>query len=159
MSEPGALNYYTLFRLILLTLSVSRNLTLTCLSLSGSLDSLLCDLIAPTSGLAFSFLISYMLVAASLFRLISLLALLVGLNLFFLIGVLGWIFKITKVIPFESANVFRKDPFLALYFSLFLLMIFLLCLRPSAALVMLMFWPFGPPLSWFLLWWRLHKEL
>ena len=44
---------YTFFRLISLTLFVSRNLILTYLSLSGSLDSLLCDLIAPTSSLVF----------------------------------------------------------------------------------------------------------
>ena len=65
--EPGALNCYTFFCLILLTLFVSRNLTLTHLSLSGSLNSLLCDLIAPTPGLAFSLLIPRTLAAASLF--------------------------------------------------------------------------------------------
>ena len=54
VSEPGALNSYTFFRLILLTSSVSRNLILTHLPLFGSLDSLLCDLIAPTPGVAFS---------------------------------------------------------------------------------------------------------
>ena len=53
VSEPGALNFYTLFRLIPLTLFVFRNLTLTYLPLSGSLDSLLCDLIAATSVLIF----------------------------------------------------------------------------------------------------------
>ena len=57
------------------------------------------------------------------FRLASLLALLVGLNLSFLIGALVWFFKITKAVPFESVEVFRKDPFLALYFSLSSLMI------------------------------------
>ena len=70
-----------------------------------------------------------------------------------------WFIKITKVVPFESVEVFRKDPFLALYFSLFSSMIFLLvCLFPSAALFTLTIWPFGPspPLS--LLWWRPHKE-
>ena len=89
------------------------------------------------------------------------LALLVGLNLSFLIGALLWSFKITKVVPFESVEVFRKDPFLALYFSLSSLMIFrLLCLLPSAALFTLTIWPFGPlppprsPLRW-----RPHKEL
>ena len=47
--EPGALNCYIFFRSILLTLSVSRNLISTHLPLfSGSLNSLLCDLIAPT---------------------------------------------------------------------------------------------------------------
>ena len=50
-SEPGALNYYTLFRLIPLIIFVSRNLTL--IYLSGSLDSLLCDPMAPTLGLVF----------------------------------------------------------------------------------------------------------
>ena len=56
--EPGALNCYTLFRLIQLTLFVSRNLTLINLPLSGSLDSLLCDLIAVTPGLVFFLLMS-----------------------------------------------------------------------------------------------------
>ena len=53
------------------------------------------------------------------FRLASLLALLVGLNLSFLIDALVWFFKITKAAPFESVEVFRKDPYLALHFSLF----------------------------------------
>ena len=80
------------------------------------------------------------------FRLASLLALLVGLNLFFLIGALAWFFKITKVVAFESVKVFLKDPFLALYFSLSSSMIFRpLCLLPSAALFTLTIWPFGPP--------------
>ena len=52
------------------------------------------------------------------FRLASLLALLVGLNISFLTGTLAWFMKITKVVLFESVEVFRKDPFLALYFSL-----------------------------------------
>ena len=43
--------------------------------------------------------------------------LLVGLNLSFLIGALAWFIKITKATPFESVEVFRKDPFLALFFS------------------------------------------
>ena len=60
---------------------------------------------------------------------------LVGLNLSFLIGTLEWFIKITKVVAFESVEVFRKDPFLSLYFSLSSLMIFRpLCLLPSAAL-------------------------
>ena len=50
VSKPGALNYYTFFRLIPLT---SRNLTLIYLPLSRSLDSLLCDLMAPTPDLIF----------------------------------------------------------------------------------------------------------
>ena len=47
VSEPGALNRYTLFCQIPLTLFVSRNLTLNYLILSRSRDSLFCDLIAP----------------------------------------------------------------------------------------------------------------
>ena len=67
-----------------------------------------------------------------------LLALLVGLNLFFLIGLLPWFFKTKKMAPFESVEKFYKDPFLALYFSLFSSVIFLLLwLLPSAALFML----------------------
>ena len=82
------------------------------------------------------------------FRLASLLGLLVGLNLSFLTGALLWFFKITKAAPFESVVVFRKDPFLALYFSLCSLMISRpLCLLPSAALFTLTIWPFGPPRS------------
>ena len=54
VSKPGARNCYTIFRLIPLTLFVSRNLTLTHLPLSRSLDSLLCNLIALTTGLAIS---------------------------------------------------------------------------------------------------------
>ena len=80
------------------------------------------------------------------FRLASLLALLVGLNLSFRIGALVWFIKITNAAPFESVEVFYKDPFLALYFSLSSLMIFrLLCLLPSAVLFTLTIWPFGPP--------------
>ena len=67
VSDPGALNYYTLFCLILLTLFVCRNLTLTHLPLSGFLGFLLCVLIAPTPGLTFSLPISRMLAAASSF--------------------------------------------------------------------------------------------
>ena len=94
------------------------------------------------------------------FRLASLLALLIGLNLSFLIGALVWFIKITKVAPFESIEVFCKDPFLALYFSLYSLMIFrLLCLLPSAALFTLTIWPFGPLPPRSPLRWRPHKEL
>ena len=67
------------------------------------------------------------------FRLASLLALLVRLNLSFLIGALVWFFKITKVVPFESVEVFRKDPFLAMYFSLSSLMIFRHLCSPSVS--------------------------
>ena len=52
--EPGALNYSAFFRPILSTLSAFRNPILTPRPLSGFLDSLLCLLIAPTPGLAFS---------------------------------------------------------------------------------------------------------
>ena len=65
--QPGALNYYTLSHLILWILFVFRNPTLTHLPLSGSLDSLLCDLIALTSGLAFFLLMTRTLAVASLF--------------------------------------------------------------------------------------------
>ena len=65
--KPGAQNYFTFFRPNLLTLSVSRNPILTHLPLFGFLDSLLCILIAPTSGLAFSLLMPPTLVAVSLF--------------------------------------------------------------------------------------------
>ena len=94
------------------------------------------------------------------FRLASLLALLVELNLFVLIGALAWFIKITKVAPFESVEVFRKDPFLVLYFSLSSSIIFrLLCLLPSAALFTLTIWPFGPPPPLSPLRWKPHKEL
>ena len=65
--KPGALNYYTLFRLIPLTLYISRNLTLIYLPLFRSLDSLLCDLMAPTPDLAFFLLMSQTLAVASSF--------------------------------------------------------------------------------------------
>ena len=67
--EPEVLSYYTLSRLILWILSVSRNPTSTHLPLSGSLDSLLCDLIAPTPGLAFFFPIIRTLAVVSTFSL------------------------------------------------------------------------------------------
>ena len=61
--EPGALNYSTFSCPILSTLSASRNPILTHLSFSGFLDSLLCVLITPTPGLAFSLLNPRMLAA------------------------------------------------------------------------------------------------
>ena len=67
VSAPGALNCYSSFRLIPYTLFVTRNPTSPHLPLSGSLDSLLCDLIAPTPGLAFFLLMPRMLGAASSF--------------------------------------------------------------------------------------------
>ena len=98
--------------------------------------------------------------STNLFRLASLLALLVGLNLSFLIGALVWFIKITKIVAFESVEVFRKDPLLAQYFSPYSLMIFRpLCLLPSAALFTLTIWLFGPPLPRSPLRWRPHKEL
>ena len=98
--------------------------------------------------------------STNLFRLASLLALLIALHLSFLIGTLLWSIKITNVVAFESIEVLYKDLFLALYFSLSSLMIFRpLCLLPSAALFMLMIWPFGPHSPRFLLRWRPHKEL
>ena len=67
VSEPGVLNFYTLFHLILLTLFVYRSLTLIHLNLSESLDSLLCNLITPTLGLALFLLMPRTLAAASFF--------------------------------------------------------------------------------------------
>ena len=65
--EPKALNYFTFFRPILLTLSAFRNPILSHLPLSGFLDSLFCVLIAPTSGLTFSLLMPRTLSAVSSF--------------------------------------------------------------------------------------------
>ena len=67
VSETEALNCYTFFRPILLTLSVSRNPILTHLPPFGFLDYLLCDLIAPIPGLAFSLVMPCTLAAASSF--------------------------------------------------------------------------------------------
>ena len=70
------------------------------------------------------------------------------------------VYQIHKSRSFESVEVFRKDLFLALYFSLSPLMIFRpLCLLPSAALFTLTIWPFGPPPPRSPLRWRPHKEL
>ena len=55
--EPKALNYSTFFRPILSTSFAFRNPILTHFPFSGFLDSLLCILIVPTPGLAFSLLI------------------------------------------------------------------------------------------------------
>ena len=62
--EPGALNYFTFFRPILSILSASTNPILADFPLSGFLDSLLCVLIAPTPGMAFSFVMPRTLAAA-----------------------------------------------------------------------------------------------
>ena len=65
------------------------------------------------------------------------LTLLVGFNLFSYRHACA-IFKITKVVPFESVEVFCKDLFLAVYFSFFSSIIFLLlCLLPLVVLFML----------------------
>ena len=61
---------------------------------------------------------------------------------------------------FESVEMFCKDLFLALYFSIVSSMIFLLlCLFLSAALFTLTIWPFGPLPPWFPLRRRPHKVL
>ena len=87
-------------------------------------------------------------------------AFLVGLNLFFLIGALAWFIKITKTVSCKSVEVFQKDLFLALFFSLSSSIIFrLLCLLPSAVLFTLAIWLFGPSTLRSQLRWRLHKEL
>ena len=67
VSEPGALNFYTFFCPISLILSVSRNPILTHLPFSRFLDSLLCNLIAPTPGLVFFLVMPRTLAAASSF--------------------------------------------------------------------------------------------
>ena len=91
------------------------------------------------------------------FRASSFLALLVGVNLFFSNGRACVNHKSRS---FESVEVFRKDPFLALYFSLSSPMIsLLLCLLPSDAHFMMTIWPFGTPPPWFLLRWRPHKQI
>ena len=96
----------------------------------------------------------------NLFRLASLLALLVEPNLSFLISALAWFIKITKVALFESVEIFCKDSFLVPYFSLFPSMIFLLlCLLPSAVVFMMTTWPFDPLPPQSLQQWRLHKKL
>ena len=65
VSEPGALNFYTFFRLIPLSLFLSSNLTSIHFPLSESLNSVLHDLITPTPDLAFSLLMPRMLVTVS----------------------------------------------------------------------------------------------
>ena len=65
--EPGALNCFTFFHPIPLTLSVFRNPMSTHLPLSGFLDSLLHILTAPTPSMAFSLVMPCTLAAASSF--------------------------------------------------------------------------------------------
>ena len=67
VSEPEVLNYFIFYRPIQPILSASRKPILTLLSLSRFLDFLLCVLIAPTPGLAFSLLIPRTPAAASSF--------------------------------------------------------------------------------------------
>ena len=87
-----------------------------------------------------------LLFSMNLFQLASFLALLVGLNFSLPTEALEWFFKMIKAAHFESIEVFSKNLFLALYFSLFSLMIFLrLYLLPLVALFMLKIWPSGPP--------------
>ena len=89
VSKPGALNYYTLFRLIpltLYTLYISRNLTLIHLPLFGSLDSLLCDPMALTPDLIFFLPMSQTLAAASHFRQAELIL----LCAFYLLSFFAW---------------------------------------------------------------------
>ena len=62
--EPGALNYFTFSCPTLSTLFVSRNPILPHLFFSRFLDSLLCVLITPTLGQAFSLLMPRTLAAA-----------------------------------------------------------------------------------------------
>ena len=59
-------------------------------------------------------------VSTNSFRLAFLLALLVGLNLSFLTGALVWFIKITKVVLFESVEVFHKDVLGPVLFSRFI---------------------------------------
>ena len=65
--KPGTLNCYTFFRPTALIFSASRNPILPHLPLFRFLNSLLCVLIAPTPGLAFSLVMPRTLAAASLF--------------------------------------------------------------------------------------------
>ena len=65
--ESGALNCYTLSCLMPWISSASMNPTITHLHLSGSLDSLRCDLIALTPGLAFFLPMTRTLAVASTF--------------------------------------------------------------------------------------------
>ena len=66
-AKSTELPYFISSHLVSLTLFVSRNLTLMHFPLSGSLDFLLCDLIASTPGLAFFLPIIRALAAVSSF--------------------------------------------------------------------------------------------
>ena len=78
------------------------------------------------------------------FRLASLLALLVGLNLSFLIGALAWFVKITKAVRVRR-GVPQGSVLGPVLFSPSLMIFPLLYLLPSAVLFTLTIWPFGSP--------------
>ena len=87
------------------------------------------------------------------FRLASLLALLIGLNLFFESNHKTRSFRVCQGVRQGSV----LGPVLFSYFSSMISL--LLCFLLSAALCMLTIWPFGPPPSRYLQPWRPHKEL
>ena len=94
----------------------------------------------------------------NLFRLASLLAVLVEFILIFLTSAPAWFFKITKVTPFVSQVILQRSIAGPVFF-LFSSIIFLhLHFLPSAAVFMLMTWPFGHPPLWFLLLRRLTRS-
>ena len=127
----------TLDQILFLSQSISMGLTKPGWALGPSFSLLISRKLLTLSGIP-PFTIKS-------FWLASLLGLLVGLNLSFLIGALAWFIKITKAASFESVEMSHKDSFLALYFSLSSSMIsLLLCLLPSAALFTLTIWPFDP---------------
>ena len=93
------------------------------------------------------------------FWLASFLALLIVLNVSYLTGVLAWFFKITKAVSFKFIEVFCKDLFLTLYFSLFSSMTPCISAFFHQLLSMLIIWLFVPPPPQSVLQWRPHKEL
>ena len=99
--NPGALNYFTLFHLILLTVFVSRNVTLIHLPFSESLDFLLSDLIASTPGLAFFLPIPRTLVAASSF--------LFGRPYSFLNFLLPLFLRLTPTLDYAGVNILLNN--------------------------------------------------
>ena len=75
----------------------------------------------------------------SLLLLVPILALLDRFSLSFPTDALEWFSKITKVVSFEFAEVFRKDSFLTLFYFLFISTVSMhLCFPSSAVLYMLM---------------------
>ena len=96
--------------------------------------------------------------STKLFRLASFLALFVGLNLFFLTGALAWFLQNYKSRSVRvRRGVYQGSVLGHVLFFLSLMICLLLCLlpsapsasvsfrQPSAVLVMLTMWPFGPP--------------